>query len=129
MINDIIQCYKISGSSPIKLYHRKMLIPTPVGKSFLCHEIDVPLQTDEEDQPPPDVRGTLLLRSLQVQPFMYKSEEFEEAFGCKSQKSFQDETAPVVVGSTLAVAVLVTISGYGIYRYFRVKNVQYNTME
>lgn len=106
-----------------------MLIPTPVGKSFSCHEIDVPLETDEEDHPPPDIRGTLLLRSLQVQPFMYKSEEFGEAFECKSQKSFRDETAPVVVGSTLAVAVLVTISGYGIYRYFTVKNVQYNTME
>lgn len=106
-----------------------MLIPTPVGKSFLCNEIDVPLETDPDDQPPPDIRGTLLLRYLQVQPFMYKSEDFEEAFGCKSQKSFKDETTPVVVGSTLAVAVLVTISGYSVYRYFRVKNVQYNTME
>lgn len=119
----------MTGSSPIKLYHRKMLIPTPVGKSFVCKDIDVPLEPDDEDHLPPDIHGTLLLRSLQVQPFMYKREDFEEAFECKSQKSFRDETAPVVVGSTLAVAVLLTISGYGVYRYFRVKNVQYNTME
>ncbi|KAJ8929282.1 hypothetical protein NQ314_018037 [Rhamnusium bicolor] len=117
------------GKSAIKLYHRQMLIPTPVGKSYACKEIDIDLETDEDDHPPPGVRGSLLLRLLQVQPFMYKGDDFEPAFECKSQKSFRDETAPIAVGSTLAIAVLMTVTGYGIYRYFKVKNVQYNTME
>ncbi|XP_050518718.1 uncharacterized protein LOC126892907 [Diabrotica virgifera virgifera] len=119
----------IQRKSSIKLYHRKMLIPTPVGKSYSCSEVEVSLETDEEDNPPPGIHGILFLRLLQVQPFMYKSEDFETAFECKPQRSFRDETAPIAVGSTLAIAVLVTISGYGAYRYFKVKNVQYNTME
>ncbi|CAG9855760.1 unnamed protein product [Phyllotreta striolata] len=119
----------IPRKSSIELYHRNMLIPTPVGKSYSCNEVEVPLETDEDDNPPPGLKGTLLLRLLQVQPFMYKSEDFEPAHECKRQRAFRDETAPIAVGSTLAVAVLVTISGYGVYRYFKVKNVQYNTME
>ncbi|XP_019873784.1 uncharacterized protein LOC109601919 [Aethina tumida] len=114
---------------PIKLYHRQMLIPTPIGRSYNCDEVDVELTSDESDHPPPGLRGTLLLRLLQVQPFMYKSENFEPAFECKSQKQFTDETAPIAVGSTLAIAVLITVTGYGIFRYFKIKNVQYNTME
>jgi hypothetical protein len=43
--------------------------------------------------------------------------------------SFRDETAPIAVGSTLAVAVLVTVTGYGVYRYVKIKKVQYDTME
>nr|XP_023029696.1 uncharacterized protein LOC111517707 [Leptinotarsa decemlineata] len=106
-----------------------MLIPTPVGKSHSCKEVEVELTTDEEDDPPPGVHGTLFFRLLQVQPFMYKGEDFEPAFECKPQLAFRDETAPIAVGSTLAIAVLATITGYGIFRYFKVKNVQYNTME
>lgn len=106
-----------------------MLIPTPVGKSYACKELVVNMETDPDDKPPAGVRGNILLRLLQVQPFMYKGEEFEESVQCRSQNSFRDETAPIAVGSTLALAVLVTVSGYGIYRYFKVKNVQYNTME
>ncbi|XP_057672081.1 uncharacterized protein LOC130903776 [Diorhabda carinulata] len=119
----------IQRKSSIKLYHRQMLIPTPVGKSYSCSEVEIPLETDEEDNPPPGMHGTLYLRLLQVQAFMYRSESFDTSFECKLQRSFRDETAPIAVGSTLAVAVLVTIAGYAAYRYFKVKNVQYNTME
>jgi hypothetical protein len=114
---------------PIKLYHKEMLIPTPVGKSYSCQEIDIDLETDEDDHPPPGIKGSLLLRLLQLQPFMYKGEDFEAAFECKPQKAFRDETAPIAIGSTLAIAVLMTVTGYGIFRYFKIKNVQYNTME
>ncbi|CAH0546174.1 unnamed protein product [Brassicogethes aeneus] len=114
---------------PIKLYHRKMEIATPVGRSFKCDEVDIDLVTEESDHPPPGLRGTLLLRLLQVQPFMYKSENFGPTFECRGQKQFRDETAPIAVGSTLAIAVLMTVTGYGAFRYFKVKNVQYNTME
>lgn len=126
---NIIFCYVFSGKSAIKLYHKQMLIPTPVGRSYACDELDIPLETDEDDHPPPGLRGSLLLRLLQVQPFMYRGENFEPPFECRAQTFVRDETAPIAVGSTLAIAVLMTISGYGIYRYFKVKNVQYNTME
>lgn len=106
-----------------------MLIPTPVGRSYACSEMEISMETDEDDHPPPGLRGTVIFRLLQVQPFMYRGENFEPAFECRAQTFVRDETAPIAVGSTLAIAVLMTISGYGIYRYFKVKNVQYNTME
>jgi hypothetical protein len=43
--------------------------------------------------------------------------------------AFRDETAPIAVGSTLAVVVLLTVTGYGVYRYVKIKKVQYDTME
>ncbi|KAJ3662306.1 hypothetical protein Zmor_006661 [Zophobas morio] len=113
----------------IKLYHKEILIPTPIGKSYACEEVDIDLIPDEEDNPPPGLRGSLLLRKLQLQPFIYKGENFEAAFECKPQRTHLDETAPIAVGSTLAIAVLMTVTGYGIFRYFKIKNVQYNTME
>ena len=44
-------------------------------------------------------------------------------------KSYRDETAPIAVGSTLAVITLLTVAGYGVYRYMKVKKVQYDAME
>lgn len=125
---DLPQLKGVHGNA-IKLYHKTMLIPTPVGKSYSCEELDIDLETDKEDRPPPGLRGSLLLRALQLQPFMYKSEQFEPSMECKEMKTYRDETAPLAVGTTLAIFVLMTISGYAIFRYFKVKNVQYNTME
>ncbi|XP_044753159.1 uncharacterized protein LOC123312752 [Coccinella septempunctata] len=119
---------KIHGNA-IKLYRKTMVIPTPVGKSYSCEELVIDLETDKEDRPPPGLRGSLLLRAVQLQPFMYKSDKFEPSVECKEMRTYRDETAPLAVGTTLAIFVLMTISGYAIFRYFKVKNVQYNTME
>lgn len=113
----------------LRLVHSTMVMPTPVGKSYSCEETVIELAPLEEDQPPPGLRGTLFLRDLQVQPFMYKGDDFGPAFSCSLQKSFRDETAPIAVGSTLAIAVLLTVAGYGVWRYFRIEKVKYSTME
>ena len=42
---------------------------------------------------------------------------------------YKSETTPLSVGSMLAAASLLTISGYAIYRYFNIEKVQYDTME
>lgn len=105
-----------------------MLIPTPAGKSYSCEETVIDLVPDEDDNLPNNLRGKLFLRSFQLQPFMYKGNDFEPPFDCNGQMSFRDETAPIAVGSTLAIAVLATVTGYGVYRYFKIKKVQYNTM-
>ncbi|CAG9763333.1 unnamed protein product [Ceutorhynchus assimilis] len=128
---DIPQFHGIkTRDKTLRLYNNSMVIPTPVGKSYICdQEVDVDLRTDPVDRPPKDVHGTLLLRALQVQAFMYRSENFSTTFECKAQRSFRSETAPIAVGSTLAVAALATVTGYGVFRYLKVKNVQYNTME
>lgn len=105
-----------------------MLIPTPAGKSYSCKETVIDLIPDKKDNLPPGLQGKLFLRSFQLQPFMYKGNDFETAFDCNGQISFRDETAPIAVGSTLAIAVLATVTGYGVFRYFKIKKVQYNTM-
>ena len=130
IVIDITRCEfcSISGDT-FTLVHEHMLFPTPVGKSFSCNEFVVKLVPKDKDFPAQGLRGTLYLRALQLQPFMYKSSNFEAAFECSSQLGFRDETAPIAVGSTLAIAVLITVTGYGVFRYFKVKNVQYNTME
>ncbi|XP_014603964.1 PREDICTED: uncharacterized protein LOC106786750 [Polistes canadensis] len=70
-------------------------------------------------------------RNMKLQPFKFKNNEFAAEFSCASlsARANRDETAPVAVGSTLAAAVLLTITGYAVYRYFKVKKVKYDTME
>ncbi|XP_015599678.1 uncharacterized protein LOC107269857 [Cephus cinctus] len=99
--------------------------PTPLGKSYTCNEeVEIPL-TDGKNH------ASLLLRDLKLQPFKFKDNNFAAEFSCKSfsARAGRDETAPVAVGSTLAAAVLLTITGYAAYRYFKVKKVKYDAME
>ncbi|PSN45966.1 hypothetical protein C0J52_18870 [Blattella germanica] len=101
-----------------------MLFPTPVGKSYSCQEeTSVELQNG-------DVSAQVFLRGFKLQPFMYKK-EFGPVYECSpgGMRAFRDETAPIAVGSTLAIVVLLTVTGYGVYRYFKIKKVQYDTME
>ncbi|XP_003708018.1 lysosome-associated membrane glycoprotein 5 isoform X2 [Megachile rotundata] len=105
--------------------HSYMLFPTPVGKSYACDdETEIPL-TDGKNH------ASVLLRNMKLQPFKFKNNEFAAEFSCTSlsARGVRDETAPVAVGSTLAAAVLLTITGYAGYRYFKVKKVKYDTME
>ncbi|KZC10907.1 Lysosome-associated membrane glycoprotein 5 [Dufourea novaeangliae] len=105
--------------------HSSMLFPTPVGKSYSCSdETKIPL-TDGTNY------ANVFLRDLKLQPFKFKNNEFAAEFSCTalSARGFRDETAPVAVGSTLAAAVLLTITGYAAYRYFKVEKVKYDTME
>lgn len=77
-----------------------------------------------------DQKATVFLRDFQLQAFMYKAKNaFGPIFACSASGSMRDETAPIAVGATLSVAVLCTITGYGIFRYLKVKKVQYDTME
>lgn len=108
--------------------HSAMLYPTPVGKSYTC-----PREKQITLYPVNDraayFKGIIFLRDLRLQPFMYKSDDFGAPFQCTSSGYIRDETAPIAVGSTLAIAVLGTITGYGLFRYFKIKKVSYNTME
>ncbi|XP_017876118.1 uncharacterized protein LOC108622618 isoform X2 [Ceratina calcarata] len=104
--------------------HSSMLFPTPVGKSYSCDVKEISL-TDGKNN------AILSLRDMKLQPFKFKNNEFAAEFSCTSlsARGFRDETAPVAVGSTLAAATLLTITGYAAYRYFKVKKVKYDTME
>ncbi|XP_049829947.1 uncharacterized protein LOC126269384 [Schistocerca gregaria] len=105
--------------------HENMLYPTLVGRSFTCkQELTVHLSGEHA------YGATLYLRDLRLQPFIFNVDDFSPEYECSPGGiTFRDETAPIAVGSTLAIVVLLTVTGYGIYRYFKIKKVQYDTME
>lgn len=59
----------------------------------------------------------LFLRDLRMQSFMYKeTNQFGPKFQCSATGTYRDETAPLAVGTTLAVFAACTVAGYGIWR-------------
>ncbi|XP_023160241.1 lysosome-associated membrane glycoprotein 5 [Drosophila hydei] len=108
-----------------------MYFPTPVGKSYLCDkEQTVILYAPHESGDQSGHIARLYLRDMHMQSFMFKeSGKWGPSFHCSATGSYRDETAPLAVGTALAIAVLLTISGYGGWRYFKVKKVQYGSME
>ncbi|CAH1397125.1 unnamed protein product [Nezara viridula] len=122
---------KSSGRSSFTLSssssHSNYLFPTPVGKSYKCdREIEVELTSSQTH-----TVASLFLRDFKVEPFIFKNDEFGPEYMCAATGSgtYRSETAPLIVGSMLAAACLLTISGYAIYRYFNIEKVQYDTME
>ncbi|XP_071449506.1 lysosome-associated membrane glycoprotein 5-like [Hetaerina americana] len=110
-----------------------LLFPTPVGKSYLCSHTETSVDLVPKEGMPNAKQvptATLLLRDFKLQPFIFKNDEFGPEYVCTPGGSgFRDETAPIAVGSTFAIVVLLTVAGYGVYRHFKVKKVQYDTME
>ncbi|XP_023037054.1 lysosome-associated membrane glycoprotein 5 [Drosophila willistoni] len=115
-------------TSPV---HQPMFFPTPVGKSYVCDKEKTVIMYAPQDSG--DQSGhiaRLYLRDLHMQSFMFKeSGKWGPSFHCSATGSYRDETAPLAVGTALAIAVLLTISGYGGWRYFKIKKVQYGSME
>ncbi|KAH8399534.1 hypothetical protein KR215_000039, partial [Drosophila sulfurigaster] len=111
--------------------HTPMYFPTPVGKSYVCDkEQTVILYAPHDSGDQSGHIARIYLRDLHMQSFMFKdSGKWGPSFHCSATGSYRDETAPLAVGTALAIAVLLTISGYGGWRYFKVKKVQYGSME
>ncbi|XP_026477469.1 uncharacterized protein LOC113383417 [Ctenocephalides felis] len=107
-----------------------LLFPTPVGKSFKCDSETAVDLTNYDENIDTTQSAKVYLRDFRLQAFMYKADNnFGPPFGCTLGGSVRSETAPIAVGSTLAIAVLCTVTGYGVFRYMKVKKVQYDTME
>lgn len=65
-----------------------------------------------------------------MQGFMYKStNQWGPPYECSLTGTYRDETAPIAVGSTLALAVVATVTGYGIWRHLKVKKFQYGNVQ
>uniref|UniRef100_A0A6B2EAK0 Putative lysosome-associated membrane glycoprotein 5 n=1 Tax=Phlebotomus kandelakii TaxID=1109342 RepID=A0A6B2EAK0_9DIPT len=110
--------------------HNTLLFPTPVGKSYTCDQERVITMFAQDDDDRSGHLAKLYLRDLRMQSFMYKkASTWGPSYQCSATGTYRDETAPIAVGSTLAVMTLCMITGYGLWRYFKVKKVQYGTME
>lgn len=67
---------------------------------------------------------------MRLQAFMFKRDgEFGPPWHCSDSNRTRSEAAPVAVGAALAIATATTLIGYAIWRYLKVKKVQYDTME
>ncbi|XP_052742742.1 lysosome-associated membrane glycoprotein 1 [Bicyclus anynana] len=110
---------------------RALLFPTPVGKSFFCpDETVIDILEEEPSNPTLAHRAKLYLRQMRLQAFMFKRDgEFGPPWHCSDSTRARSETAPVAVGATLACATAFTLFGYTVWRYIKVKKVQYDTME
>ncbi|XP_063390357.1 uncharacterized protein LOC134675942 [Cydia fagiglandana] len=109
---------------------RNLLFPTPVGKSFFCPEETVIDLNEDETSPAIAHKAKLYLRQMRLQAFMFKRDgEFGPPWHCSDSARARSETAPVAVGAALAIATAGTLVCYAIWRYLKVKKVQYDTME
>ncbi|XP_060807998.1 uncharacterized protein LOC106142109 isoform X2 [Amyelois transitella] len=109
---------------------RSLLFPTPVGKSFHCPEETIVELAEQDATPATGHRAKLYLRQMRLQAFMYKRDgEFGPPWHCSDSARARSEAAPVAVGAALAIATAGTLVGYAIWRYLKVKKVQYDTME
>ncbi|XP_048488199.1 uncharacterized protein LOC105385071 isoform X2 [Plutella xylostella] len=107
-----------------------LLFPTPVGKSFFCPEETVIDLIEGDATNTAGHRAKLYLRQMRLQAFMFKRDgEFGPPWHCSDSARARSETAPVAVGAALALATAGTLLGYAVWRYVKVKKVQYDTME
>ena len=111
----------------LTLVHTSMLFPTPVGRSYLCVE-DNKIEMETTEYSPIFLTGKVFLRDLQLQPFLYKSGDFEAPYECTVLKNSRDETVPFVVGIIMMLSAIGTVGGYSFRRYYLEKNANYNNM-
>lgn len=92
------------------------LFATPVGKSYNCDAQTVVIFAQDQN----DMSGhlaKLYLRELKMQSFMYKeNNQWGPTFQCSATGTYRSESAPMAVGSSLAVACLGLVTGYGLWR-------------
>ncbi|CAK1595094.1 unnamed protein product [Parnassius mnemosyne] len=109
---------------------RALLFPTPVGKSFFCPDETIIELTELDTNSNIAHRAKLYLRQMRLQAFMFKRDgEFGPPWHCSDSARTRSEAVPVAVGAALAIATAGTLVGYAIWRYLKVKKVQYDTME
>ncbi|KAG0726950.1 hypothetical protein GWK47_004120 [Chionoecetes opilio] len=75
------------------------------------------------------VNHTAILHFDEVRVQAFNQEDiFRTPKHCK-HRVHRDEMVPVTVGASLAGSALLTVMVYGIFRYFKIKKVQYDIME
>lgn len=105
------------------------LFPTPIGKSFECMQEKTIVMFSQDENDRSGHLAKLFLRETRMQGFMYKAGgQWGPPFQCSATGSYRDESAPFYLGTILAVACILTVVGYGVWRYMKVKKFQYGNM-
>jgi hypothetical protein len=66
-----------------------------------------------------------------IKPYSWPIVRFVLAYQCSSigAGAMRNETVPFIFGITLAAVAILTVGGYAVFRHFKIKKVQYDTME
>ncbi|EEC17104.1 conserved hypothetical protein [Ixodes scapularis] len=106
------------------------LFETPMGESYFCPTPKLVALTDSRG----GRKVAVQFKDLRIQAYEFQG-TYGPAHRCSQvrmagvQDPFpQDETVPIAVGSTLAVAAVAVVVGYALYRSVFVRRVDYNTM-
>lgn len=106
------------------------LFETPMGESYYCPTPKLVTLTDSRG----GHKVAVQFKDLHIQAYDFQG-TYGPAHRCSQvrmagvQDPFpQDETVPIAVGSTLAVAAVAVVVGYALYRSVFVRRVDYNTM-
>lgn len=106
------------------------LFETPMGESYFCPTPKLVTLTDSRG----GRKVAVQFKDLRIQAYEFQG-TYGPAHRCSQvrmagvQDPFpQDETVPIAVGSTLAVAAVAVVVGYALYRSVFVRRVDYNTM-
>lgn len=106
------------------------LFETPMGESYFCPTPKLVTLTDSRG----GRKVAVQFKDLRIQAYDFQG-TYGPAHRCSQvrmagvQDPFpQDETVPIAVGSTLAVAAVAVVVGYALYRSVFVRRVDYNTM-
>ncbi|XP_043912551.1 lysosome-associated membrane glycoprotein 5 [Protopterus annectens] len=102
--------------------HHLSALNTPSGKSYQCQAQQTISLTSSDHQKP----VTLILSEVQIQPFdIYTNFLFSEAYKCAvDQREQLEETLPLILGLTLALVIVLTLSVYHIYHKLTANQVQ-----
>ncbi|KAF0292659.1 Lysosome-associated membrane glycoprotein 5 [Amphibalanus amphitrite] len=110
-----------------QMLHTLHLFGTPVDKAYFCtSKQDLDLYNGD------GVRSaSVILWDLHLQPYV-RNGQFGASVNCPGVPVGRrriNETVPLAVGSTLATVTVLTIAGYAVWRHFKVKKFNYDTME
>ncbi|EFX87714.1 hypothetical protein DAPPUDRAFT_96763 [Daphnia pulex] len=123
-------------------------LQAPLGLSYRCYAAkQFPLRplgsgavvagriNNNNNIQPANDNATLIFSNFQLQPFIDNQKVFGEEVLCREDKMAKrhrrrrDSSVTIAVGSSLAVVSVVTVMGYAIFRYVKIKAVGYDTME
>ncbi|XP_046463594.1 uncharacterized protein LOC124209592 [Daphnia pulex] len=120
-------------------------LQAPLGRSYRCYaDKQFPLlplgsgavvagrinNNNSNIQPASD-NATLIFKNFQLQPFIDNQKVFGEEVLCREDRHRRrrNSSVTIAVGSSLVVVSVVTVMGYAIFRYVKIKAVGYDTME
>ncbi|CAG0919298.1 unnamed protein product, partial [Notodromas monacha] len=108
-----------------------LVVTNPKKLHFqVSHEMSLACDSDKKfdlsGKSKDDGSVVAIIHHMKFHPFLGMSGAFGEVYWCRPEF---DERVPIAVGSVMAVMTVITVAGYALFRKFRPKKADYDTME